>query len=111
MGATSVTGVGQGSAIGNTKGSESMSLGIHKLIGPKIVAAGVKTLSGTTGTVYVPGLTGVASDYVVTVSALTSTHVYVSTNLAAVSDTDDMSFIITGGSGANVNWAVTKTGL
>ena len=110
MGATSVTGVGQGSATGNTKGSENMSLGVKKLIGPRVVAAGVKTLSGTTGTVYVPGLAGVAADYVVIVSALTSTHVYVSTNLVAVSDTDDMSFIITGGSGANVNWMVVKIG-
>jgi hypothetical protein len=48
MGATSVTGVsGVGSAAkpgrGN-KGSEHMSLGVHRLIGPRVVAAGTVTL-------------------------------------------------------------------
>lgn len=111
MGATSVTGVsGPGSVAGNNKGSEHMSLGVAKLIGPKVAAAGKVTLSGTTGTVEFPALVGVVGDYVVMVSANTSTHVYVSTAMAAVTDTNAWSFIVTGGSGAVVNWAVIKTG-
>lgn len=112
MGATSVTGVsGHGSVSGIQKGSEHMSLSVGKLVGPRVSAAGVKTLTSTTGTVVFPALTGEISDYVVMLSANTSAHVYVSTALAAVSDTDDWSFVITGGSGAAVNWAVVKVGL
>ena len=112
MPATSVTGVsGPGNVAGRQKGSAHMSLGVNKLIGPRVCAAGAKTLSGTTGTVVVPKLTGVVGDYVVILSANTSTHVYVSTALAAVSDTDDWSFVITGGSGAVVNWTIVKTGV
>lgn len=112
MGATSVTGVsGSGSVAGSQKGSEHMSLSVHKLIGPRVSAAGKVTLTGTTGTVVIPALTGSVSDYVIIVSANTSAHVYVSTAMAAVSSTDDWSFVVTGGSGAVVNWMVVKTGL
>lgn len=112
MGATSVTGVsGHGSVAGIQKGSEHMSLSVGKLVGPRVSAAGVKTLTGTTGTVVFPALTGDVGDYVVMLSANTSAHVYVSTALDEVTDTDDWSFIITGGSGATVNWAVVKVGL
>ncbi len=110
MGATSVTGVGIGGVSGNQKGSEHMSLGVSKLIGPKVSAAGKITLTGTTGTVEIPALVGAVGDYVVMLSANTSTHVYVSTALAAVSNSDSWSFIATGGSGAVVNWAVVKVG-
>ena len=112
MGATSVTGVsGAGSVGGNQKGSEHMSLSVSKLVGPKITAAGSITLTSTTGTVYIPALVGDTTDYVVMLTAHTATHVYVSTDLATVASSDDWSFIITGGSGALVNWAVVKTGL
>jgi len=111
MGATSVTGVsGPGSVAGIQKGSEHMSLGVAKLIGPKVSAAGKITLTGTTGVVEFPALVGAVSDYVVILSANTSAHVYVSTALAAISDTDQWGFTATGGSGAVVNWAVVKIG-
>jgi hypothetical protein len=111
MGATSVTGVsGPGSVAGNQKGSEHMSLGVAKLIGPKVSAAGKVTLSGTTGVVEFPALVGAVSDYVVMLSANTSTHVYVSTAMAAISSTDQWGFTVTGGSGAVVNWTVVKIG-
>lgn len=111
MGATSVTGVsGPGSVAGNQKGSEHMSLGINKLIGPKVAAAGTKTLTGTTGVVEFPELVGVVGDYIVILSANTSVHVYVSTALAAIASTNEWGFTITGGSGAVVNWAVVKVG-
>ena len=112
MGATSATGVsGAGSVAGNQKGSANMSLDVKKLVGPKVCAAGSKTLSGTTGTVVIPALPGEVSDYEVMVTARSSTLAYVSTNLATVASSDDWSFIITGGSGATVNWMVVKTGV
>lgn len=111
MGATSVTGVsGPGSVAGLQKGSEHMSLGVAKLIGPKVAAAGKITLTSTTGVVEFPALVGTVSDYVVMLSANTSTHVYVSTALAAIADTGEWGFTITGGSTALVNWAVVKIG-
>lgn len=111
MGATSVTGVGPGSADGKNKGSEHMSLGVSKLIGPKVSAAGKVTLSGTTGVVEFPALVGSVSDYVVMVSANSSTLAYVSSALAVAGATaDQWTFTATGGSGAVVNWAVIKIG-
>jgi hypothetical protein len=112
MGASSVTGIsGPGSVAGNQKGSEHMSLGVNKLIGPRVVAAGSQTLSGTTGTVEIPALTGVVGDYIVMLTGVSTTEAYISTNLAAVSSTDTWNFTITGGSGEVVNWMVVKKGL
>jgi len=65
MGATSVTGVsGSGSvqdAIfpggwGQGKGSEHMSLGVNRLVGPRVVCAGTVALVGGTATVQLPDL-------------------------------------------------------
>lgn len=64
MGATSVTGVGPGSA--DNKGSERMSLGAEKIIGPRVVYAGsVTTDSSGDAVIKLPELAGAASDYVV----------------------------------------------
>lgn len=67
MGASSVTGVGQGSALKKgMKGSEHMFLGIEKLIGTKVVYSGTATLSsGTYAVVFPQTLPGVAADYIV----------------------------------------------
>ena len=112
MGATSVTGVsGPGTASGFTRGSEHMSLVVTKLIGPKVVMAGNITLTGTTGTVQFPAPVGATTDYVVMLTANSSTLPYVSTALATVANTSDWSFIVTGGNNAVVNWCVVKTGL
>ena len=112
MGASSVTGVsGPGSVAGNQKGSEHMSLGVAKLIGPKVAAAGRVTLSSTTGVVQFPSLVGSVNDYVVMVSANSSTLAYVSSALAVTGATNDQwTFTATGGSGAVVNWTVVKIG-
>jgi hypothetical protein len=111
MGATSVTGVsGPGSVAGIQKGSEHMSLGVSKLIGPKVAAAGKVTLSGTSGSVTLPALVGAVTDYLVVLTSNGSTAPYVSTVLAVVADTNDWSFGVTAGSGAVVNWVVVKTG-
>lgn len=70
MGATSVTGVGQGSSEPYNKGAQGrQTLGVGHLIGPHIVYAGSGTLSGGTLAVEIPPLTGVAADYVVIASS------------------------------------------
>lgn len=112
MGASSVTGVsGVGSAAGNQKGSEHMSLGVNKLIGPRVMAAGSETLVGTTGVVEIPELAGVVGDYCIQLTGVSTTVPYVSTALAAVGSTDTWNFTITGGSGEVVHWSVVKKGL
>lgn len=70
MGATSVTGVGPGSAEGWNRGAARQTLGAGHLIGPHIVACGAVysgsvgnfVLSGT-ATVQLPDLGGIATDY------------------------------------------------
>jgi hypothetical protein len=88
-----------------------MSLGVSKLIGPKVSAAGKVTLSGTTGVVNFPTLVGAVTDYIVMLTANSATLPYVSVALAVSGVTDDeWTFTVTGGSGAVVNWAVVKIG-
>lgn len=111
MGATSVTGVGVGSAIGANKGSEHVTLGVGKLIGPHIVAAGTETLSGTTATIELPAPASAVTGYAVFLSNNSSTHAYVSTAMAVSSETDTWSFVATAGSGDIVKWMVVKLGL
>lgn len=76
MGASSVTGVGQGSADKKgQKGSEHMFLGVEKLIGTRIVYSGRVTLSGGTATVTFPQeLPGEDADYIVLANA--TAHAY-----------------------------------
>lgn len=70
MGATSVTGVGQGSSEPYNKGAQGrQTLGIGHLIGPHIVYAGEAALTAGTVAVEIPPLTGAASDYVVLASS------------------------------------------
>lgn len=112
MGATSVTGVsGAGSVAGRQKGSEHMSISNKKIVGPKVVCAGSETLSGTTATIEIPEQTGTVSDYIVMLTNNSSTNAYVSTALAAVTDTDTWNFTVTAGSGDVVYWSVQKKGL
>lgn len=67
MGASSVTGVGQGSADKKGhKGSEHLFVGVEKLIGTRIVYSGTVTLdSGTATVVFGKELPGVDADYIV----------------------------------------------
>jgi hypothetical protein len=70
MGATSVTGVGQGSSEPYNKGAQGrQTLGVGHLIGPHVVYAGSQGLTAGAATVEIPPLTGVAADYVVIASS------------------------------------------
>jgi hypothetical protein len=67
MGATSVTGIGTGSAEAACKGAQGrQTLGVGHLIGPHIVNAGIAALSGSgTASLAIPPLSGASTDYVV----------------------------------------------
>lgn len=93
MGASSVTGVGQGSADkAGQKGSEHLFVGVEKLIGPRIVFAGSATFSAsTTKAVTLPStLPGVAADYIVIVTGQTT-----AANVYKVSSITTSGFTIT----------------
>jgi len=107
MGATSVTGVsGSGSVAGRQKGSPNWSLGVEKLIGPRVVAAGQVTLDGSTGLFTVDlDLSGSASDYV---AFATDTHSTVAAvNVTSLSTT---ALALKGTAAHVVNWMVVKAG-
>lgn len=108
MGATSVTGVGTGSAsaygAGN-KGSEHMALGVHRLIGPRVTGASEIVLDASGfGLVVYPNLPGGPTLYSPFLSSNNATFPYWG-NFTATS------FHVTGGVGAVVCWTVIKNGL
>ncbi len=111
MGATSVTGItnnGAGAADGygkGNKGSERMSLGVHRLIGPRVIGAGSIVLSeGGTGTVYFPTLPGGHALYSIQLTGGGST-------VARYSSFGDTSFVVTGGDTDTVFWTIIKNGI
>lgn len=105
MGATTVTGKGPGSANGLNKGAADRTLGVSHLIGPRVVAAGVETLTSTTGTVEIPPQSGVYTDYIIMLQQRDSaTCAYHGGMLST------WSFLITAASSAVVEWTVIKKG-
>lgn len=107
MGATSVTGVsGAGSVDGLQRGSEHMSLGVEKLIGPRVVAAGTATLDSSGDvTVDFPVLSGIAADYIAIANDTNSTVAAV--NVTALTSS---SIVLKGTLGHVVNWMIIKAG-
>lgn len=113
MTATSVTGRGTGSADRKNKGSEHNTLGVGHLIGPRVVMAGTATLSG--GGVFevrLPLLAGVATDYVVHLTA-TGGAVTIVPRVSTVMSfaSGDTKFTITGDAAAVIYWTIVKKGL
>jgi hypothetical protein len=108
MGASSVTGVGQGSAdkIGQ-KGSEHMHLDAGNLIGPHIVASGTATLSSGTKALHIPLLPGVAADYVVVGGNQTNANAW----KCVITLGTDTTLTFTGTGSDVIGYAVVKTGL
>lgn len=104
MGATSVTGVGQGSAEGMNKGNERMTLGTTHLIGPHIVAAGSITMTASTGAVELPTLPGVVGQYSFHLTGNNSSAVFATSKAVT-------GFTVNGASGQVVDWMVVKNGL
>lgn len=111
MGATSVTGVGLGSAVGSQKGSEHLSIGAEKIVGPRVVYAGQHTLDGSGDlTIILPELPGSATDYVVMVTdASVAGATACAGSIAITDDTTTITLIGTASQGVHV--AVIKCGL
>ena len=111
MGATSVTGVGLGSADGKNKGSAHMTLGASHLVGPRVVACDEITLDGSGDLVVrLPVLGGVAADYV---CLATDSHATAATACACALTMDSTKTTLTfkGTAGQTVAYSVVKKGL
>lgn len=108
MACSSVTGKGLGSADTRVKGSEHLSVGAEKLIGPRVVAAGEVTLSGGAATLVLPVLPGVTADYIVTVQDKTGANAASAALTLSATGTS----IVFAGNGTDVlQYAVIKVGL
>lgn len=110
MGATSVTGVGPGSAAPYNKGAAEQTIGINHLVGPHIVAAGVTTLAAASGqatVVNIPVASGVYSVQAGVVSSGVFSHA--NGFLTFTSGKCDM--LLAGPvSGTSVSWMVSTVG-
>ena len=108
MGATSVTGIGTGSAEAACKGAQGrQTLGVGHLIGPHVVSAGTTTLSGGAKALEIAPLTGVADDYVVL--ATDKTAVQAVKAVLSVSN-DIWTITFTGTSSDVIQYAVISVG-
>ena len=111
MGATSVTGVGVGSAEGYNRGSARMTLGAGHLVGPHVVACGNVALVGGAATVNLGSLTDGASAYSLFVSNMTDTTAVGGTLAAAVSPNVGVFLTLAGAGTDLVAYMVVKNGL
>lgn len=109
MGATSVTGVsGIGDVSGQQKGSEHMSLGVSKLVGPRVVQAGTVTLSGGAGVVYFPNIVDTATNYLAMATNTSAAAAVAVTSMTISSSTGGS--LTLAGTGSNViNWMIVKS--
>jgi len=111
MAASSVTGVGPGSADRKNKGSEHMTLGVGHLLGTRVVAADRVTLAGGAATITFPvPLTGDKANYVAFCDSVNSTNrAYIGT-LNNDGSGNFANFTIVGNGTDLVYWEVVKVG-
>lgn len=111
MAATSVTGVGLGSADGSNKGSPHMTIGAEKLVGPRVVACDNITLDGSGDLVVkLPVLSGVAADYVCIASDSNATAA-TAVAVALTMDANTTTLTFKGTAAQTCSYAVIKKGL
>jgi hypothetical protein len=96
MGATTTQGTGPGSATEKTKKTEYHSLGVNKLVGPKIVFCSQVLLEGKTGLVYIPSQCGQVSVYCIP--------------LTSIPNSEEWRFGVTAGDNDIVNFMISKIG-
>ena len=122
MPASSVTGIGQGSADKQgQRGSDHLWVGVDKLIGPRIVQAGIGQVSVGTGTSavvanaatikFAQSLDGVLTDYGVQLTTLTSAAAYATvtgTTVDTAGRFSGFSVLATGSTSATFYWTVVK---
>ncbi len=111
MGATSVTGVGLGSADGSNKGSAHMTLGAGSLIGPRVVACDVGTLDGSGNlVVHLPILNGGTSDFIV-VANDTNVSAAAAVGCSFAMDSTKTTLTFKGTNSHSIQYSVIKKGL
>lgn len=111
MTASSVTGRGLGSADGKNKGSEHMTLGVEKLLGPRIMAADEVTLDGSGDEVVVlPLFPGVVGDYTVSVTDTNATAAAACAGALAFT-ANSTTLTIKGPANSTVSYVIVKKGL
>lgn len=110
MGATSVTGVGPGSAAPFNKGAAEQTLGVNHLVGPHIVAAGVTTLAAASGQATVVSLPVASGVYSVHAGVLSS-GVFSNANAFLTFASGKCDMLLAGPvSGTSVSWMVSTVG-
>jgi hypothetical protein len=109
MGASSVTGVGGGGCEGTNSGSKHWTVGVGRLIGPRVMAADQATLATGAAVVKLPLLAGVVGDYIVVAVDNSGSAAAVSAVLAFG---DNVTTVTLAGTSTNlVSWAIIKKGL
>lgn len=108
MGASSVTGVGLGSAESGNRGRKDFHVGVERLLGPRVMCAGIKALTGGAATVVLPKLPGVVTDYVVLVSDASGSAAATSGTLTF--NTNDTTVTLAGTGTNSLHWAIVKVG-
>ena len=106
MGATSVTGVGPGSALGYNKGGDNASLGVNKLLGPHLVAAGSLTV-GVTNNFALPLTSGV---YACSVNVMASGSAVPANGNLVFSSGNCAMWLSPNASGLSVSYMVSTVG-
>lgn len=110
MGASSVTGIGNGSALkGNTEISK-IPLSITSLVGPKIAVAGKEFMSESNVAVEFPSPSGNVKEYTVFLQSSDANGARVSKDLSVV-DESNWGFSICSAKKSSVSWMVVKLGL
>lgn len=108
MSASSVTGVGHGSAEGNDAGRKDYSLSVARLLGPRVIAADVVTLATGAATVILPLLSGAVTDYIVLATDKTADQ---SVKAVLSFNANDATITFAGTSSDVIQWAVIRVGL
>lgn len=108
MSASSVTGVGHGSAEGNDAGRKDYSVSVARLLGPRVMAADVVTLSSGAATVILPLLSGVVADYIVLATDKTATN---AVKAVLTFGANDATITFAGTTSDVIQWAVIRVGL
>jgi hypothetical protein len=117
MGASSVTGIGCGSAgkislstNSNNSSDSRVPLSISSLVGPRIIAAGVVTINNNESQVYFTSPSGSVNEYAVFLQDNSRTAI-VATPLSSDEQNSNWSFTIQGKSKSIVSWMVVKLGI
>jgi hypothetical protein len=109
MGATSVTGVGHGSADLTSRGPKERGfVGAEKVLGPRVMASGVVTLVGGALTLVLPVMGGVSADYVVMCQDATAAN---ACSAALTISANDTSVVFAGTSTDVLHYSIIKVGL